>query len=395
MDNYNHIKELFPKYLNNSLSREEYERLLQYFEKAEDNAELHQLVLDAMSDIDNAEYDSIRLGRAVDSVAFQLREKLQPTKTVRLKKYISYAAAIFLFGTAITAYYTFKTTQVDEVEIQLTANDVKPGHRAATLTLANGKKILLNDMSSGKIASEAGIDVSKNNDGSLVYKGSKSNGISRNNLNTLSTANGETYELQLSDGTKVWLNAGTTLQYSVNLDEPGRRTVKLVAGEAYFEVTKNKRRPFVVETSEQTVEVLGTHFNINSYANEGRTVTTLAEGSVKVAALRNDVGSPKILKPGQQAINLEGKINVIKADLQTALAWKDGYFRFNGENIESILLRVARWYDIELVFTDGIPEGSYFGKVSRSKNISQVLKALESTKLVHFKIEGRKVYVRK
>jgi hypothetical protein len=376
LENYSHIKELFEKYLNNSISRDEYGVLLQYFGKEEDHGDLHQLVTAALAGNDSV-HDSVQLGRAVDAVAFQLRQKLQPKKTVLWRKYLPYAAAFFLISAIAGAYYVISTSQRFSKEKQSVANDVKPGHSAATLTLASGKKILLNDASEGTVALESGITVSKNQKGEIIYTISGSNEASEHSLNTLATAKGETYQIVLSDGTKVWLNAGTTLQYSANLRERGMRKVKLTAGEAYFEVSKDKSHPFIVETPTQAVEVLGTHFNINSYADEGRTVTTLAEGSVKVSDLNHANQHTVILKPGEQSLYSGGSINVQEADLQTALAWKNNKIYFRDAPLQEVLRQVSRWYNIEVEY-EGEPTREVFnGGIKRTANLSAVLRILE------------------
>ncbi|MBT2621927.1 FecR family protein [Chryseobacterium sp. ISL-6] len=381
-----HIKELFTKYLNNSINREEYVVLLGYFGKEEDQGDLRQFVMEALS-VDNSEYDNVELARVVDAVASQLREKLQPRETVRLRRYLPYVAAVLLLISSVTAYYLSRTDQGYLKQKQGLANDVKPGHSAATLTLAGGRKISLNDVSAGTLAVESGITVSKNKNGELIYTISSTNGASEHSINTLSTAKGETYQIVLSDGTKVWLNAGTTLQYAANLREQGKRKVKL-AGEAYFEVFKDKSHPFVVETPTQSVEVLGTHFNINSYADEGRTVTTLAEGSVKVSALQNADQKAVILKPGEQSLYSNGDINVRAADMQTALSWKEGQIYFKDASLQEVLRQVSRWYNIEVEYK-GEPGSEVFnGGIKRTANLSAVLRILELSN-VHFSLNKK------
>ena len=164
-----------------------------------------------------------------------------------------------------------------------------------------------------------------------------------------------------------------------------------LTGEAYFEVAKNKQMPFIVHTQNQEVEVLGTHFNISSYDDEKVTKTTLLEGSVKVIAQANQ----KVIKPGEQAqINRNvAAIKVLPVSIEEAIAWKNGYFVFNDEKLESIMQRVSRWYDIDYEFQGQQGNLSFLGVVERSKNISSLLKVLESTGNVHFKIEGRKIIV--
>lgn len=384
MENYNDIKKIFTKYLDNSISKDEYDRLLQYFGKKEGSEELHQLVMEALANETN-EYDNVQLGRVVDRVAAQLRGKLQPKKTILLRKYMPYAAAALLFFMIGISYYIiFRKDNQREKEVAVI--DVKPGKSAATLTLADGKKILLNNISAGNITSDRGITVSKAKGGELIYTIKESNTNLPTDINTLSTANGETYQIMLSDGTKVWLNAATTLQYSANLRTQGKRKVKLIAGEAYFEVTKDKNHPFIVETSSQDVEVLGTHFNINSYLDEGHTVTTLEEGSVRVLPLNTiSEGNKIILKPGQQSINAKSGIEVREADLETALAWKEGEIYFRHASIQEVLRQVSRWYNIEVKYL-GTPTKELFnGGIKRNSNLSTVLRILELSD-VHFSL---------
>ncbi|AZA95616.1 FecR family protein [Chryseobacterium shandongense] len=388
MENYRNTKELFTKYLNNSISKDEYDALLDYFRKEEDDGELHQLVTDAISN-EVQEHDPIRLDKAVDIVAIRLRNKLQTRKRFRLKKYLPYAAAILLFSIAANAYYVFirHKTKIEEQHIVVSAEDIKPGRNAATLTLADGKKIFLNDVSVGAITKDQGISVSKTKSGELVYTLREANGIPANTINTLSTANGETYQIVLSDGTRVWINAATTIQYYANLGASRSRNVKLLAGEAYFEVQKDKNRPFIVETPSQKVEVLGTHFNINSYADEEKTVTTLAEGSVKVSTSGDRVRH-FILKPGQQSLNSNNNIQVKQADLQVALAWKDGKIYFKDAPIQEVLRQVSRWYNIQVEYQGAPTEEVFNGGIKRSANLSGVLRILELSN-VNFKLIKR------
>jgi ferric-dicitrate binding protein FerR (iron transport regulator) len=282
-------------------------------------------------------------------------------------------------------------------------NDIAPGKNGATITLANGKVIQLSDKKLGVVI---GDDDLKYNDGSDVRysSGTSSSGSLKSSQNssgpvgvhsltpnsmilTASTARGQTYQFTLSDGTKVWLNADSKLEFPSNFVNSKTRNVKL-SGEGYFEVAKDKAHPFIVTTDEQEVEVLGTHFNISSYAHSG-TVTSLLEGAVK---LTNKIES-RVLKPGERGIATIKGIMLVPGDVNDAVAWKNGYFRFRGEQIQTIMDQLARWYDIEVSYQGKMPQDGFNGKVSRNKNISQVLKALEAMKIVHFKVEGRRVTV--
>jgi len=269
------------------------------------------------------------------------------------------------------------------------ANDIAPGKMGATLTLANGKKISLTGASNGEIAKELGLSISKTASGQIVYHIERGQGKS-NGLNTLTTAIGETYMLILPDQSKVWLNAASSLTYHQALTANGVRRVKLT-GEGYFEVAKDKEHPFIVESGTQSVEVLGTHFNVNAYPDEKAYRTTLLEGSVKIG----DRGQSKILKPGNQASNTGGNINLSVVDTEFAIAWKNNNFVFDRLDIKEIMKMIARWYNVEVIYEEEIPAGTFWGSVSRFDNISKVLIPLEATGDVHFKIEGRKIYVRR
>ena len=271
-------------------------------------------------------------------------------------------------------------------------HDMSPGTNSAVLTLGNGKKINLNNSINGQLATQPGITIYKTNGGQITYKASgKIAAVNTPQLNNIATPNGGQWQVLLPDGSKVWLNSASSLSYPANFDNQKERIVEL-SGEGYFEVAKDKLHPFIVKTDKQSIEVLGTHFNINSYPDEPSVKTTLAEGRVKVSTTS---GTVKFLVPGQQSDLKEGTLLVSKANIEEALAWKNGYFRFNDESIQSIMRKLSRWYNIDVQYTSNISNEGLNGKVSRYKNISQVLKALEATKTVHFNVEGRRVTVLK
>ncbi|ARS40376.1 hypothetical protein CA265_12200 [Sphingobacteriaceae bacterium GW460-11-11-14-LB5] len=267
--------------------------------------------------------------------------------------------------------------------------DIGPGRNQATLTLANGKKISLTKANNGLVAAEGGIKITKTADGQLVYDFSKttSNG-SPSSFNTLSVPIGGQWQVILPDQTKVWLNAQSSITYPTKFNG-NQRKVK-ISGEAYFEVAHNKKMPFKVESRGQVVEVLGTHFNIMAYADEEIIKTTLLEGSVKIFNNRQS----QLLKPGQQAVASSNGISLSDyVDVEEAIAWKNGDFQFN-ENLETIMSKIARWYNVEVVYqVKPSSDLTFSGRISRSRNISAILKMLEYNGDVHFKIEGRRVIV--
>jgi transmembrane sensor len=286
------------------------------------------------------------------------------------------------------------------------ANDIAPGKNRATLTLADGKVINLSEVKSGVVINKSGLRYSDQSeigfspDGSRAREGlGTSRSASRNDgeavMLTASTPRGGTYQVVLPDGTKIWLNADSKISFPSQFNGE-TRTIQL-SGEAYMEVAKDKAHPFIVESEGQRVEVLGTHFNINAYVDEGTTKTTLLEGSVKVSSLRGQTEAQLnglILKPNQQAV-LQGAdhLKIIPVNIEEAVSWQKGYFRFNDEKLRSIMKKLARWYNIEIVYEGKVSDEGFTGTISRSKNISQVLSMLEKTKGIHFKIEGRRVTV--
>lgn len=312
-----------------------------------------------------------------------------PKATYKLWPRIAVAVAVatIIFGAGLF-YFTNQNLKTEQGIALL--QDVAPGKMGATLTLSNGKKILLADAQTGQLASESGIQISKSADGEIVYKAVSALVQGANELNTLQTMRKEQVQIQLPDGTQVWLNSESSLTYPATFTGKQERSVKLT-GEAYFQVAKDKSHPFKVRTSKQEVQVLGTHFNINAYADEPIVKTTLIEGSVKLSADRAVV----IIKPGEEAALTGNQFKISEADLGEALSWKNGDFVFNGERIESIMRKLARWYDVDVIYDGLVPEDEFYAEISKFRNISQVLAQLENTKGAHFKIEGRRVIVSK
>lgn len=269
-------------------------------------------------------------------------------------------------------------------------NDIPAGINSATLTLDNGKKIILSTTTSGQLASESGILITKSADGEVIYSIKNQTENAANKTNTLSTVNGQTYRLQLPDQSKVWLNAASSIKFPASFAGLKNRKVELT-GEAYFEISKDKEHPFIVKTNQQEVQVLGTHFNINTYEDKHNTSTTLLEGSVKIT---NEHKKEQLLKPGETAlVNNKDNILVSPADIKSTMAWKNGDFRFNEERIDEIMLKISRWYDIEVSYHGPISKEKFSGKISRNKNISEVLNMLSYSNAVKFIVEGRRVTV--
>jgi len=308
-------------------------------------------------------------------------------KHYRLWRHIAMAASIiFVLGIGVL-FYRYNISILNFRKQTTTYADIPPGSNAATLTIGPGKTIPLSDAQIGVVIGKDGLAY---NDGTKIeIAGQKTDGPS---LQTISTPLGGTYQVTLADGTKVWLNAASSLTYPGNLNESKQRKVRL-EGEGYFEVAKNKSHPFIVESKYQTLEVLGTHFNINSYTDETNTRTTLIEGSVRISPS----GANKIvLKPGQQGIVDTDKANVIPVNVETAIDWKNGDFIFDGEDFKAIMRKIGRWYNVEIVYATDLTEHIELGGwMSRKSKLSTVLNRIERAGKLHFKIEGRKIIVEK
>ncbi|WP_316814016.1 FecR family protein [Pedobacter heparinus] len=336
----------------------------------------------------------------------ELPVSTRPKKLTDFRWLAIAASLILVFSVGI---YVYKNTYSHEASMaKLRAHDIKPGGNKATLTLADGTQIALDDQANGEIAKQAGASISKTAHGQLIYtvKGNPSGEITHN---TISTPRGGQYQVNLPDGTKVWLNAQSSLTFPTVFT--GNRRLVRLKGEGYFEVAKlqiskgpeskdgRKKMPFMVVADKQTVFVYGTHFNVNSYADEGSTKTTLLEGSVDVSSVVERQQASKAifkiatLKPGQQAEFSNGRLKVQPADVEEAVAWKNGKFRFSNENIESLMRKVARWYDVDIEYKGKISKEGFGGQVSRSRNVSEILEVLQLTRLVHFEIEGRRIIV--
>jgi transmembrane sensor len=341
-----------------------------------------------------------------ENISTYRKATIQKGKRTIYKWSISVAATLIICGLCffyypqkIESYQVIKSVKKDssiisKIEVA-PEDDIVPGGNKAVLTLANGKKINLTDVNIGTLAEQSNVQIAKIADGQLVYNvllDQKVIDDQKNQNNTIETPRGGRYQMRLPDGTNVWLNSASRLTFPSSFSSLSKRKVEL-SGEAYFEVAKDKSRPFVVKTILQEVEVLGTHFNISSYEDESYVKTTLIEGSVKIVAKN---GSDKILKPGQQSVLTADNITVENISQgQQALAWKNDQFVFESNDIQYVMRMISRWYNVEVEYVGTIPENRFGGAISKFENISEVLKSLESTGRVKFKIEGRRILVYK
>jgi transmembrane sensor len=312
--------------------------------------------------------------------------KKQPWLGLR-RSWISIAAAAsitIVIGLSLY-FYKYPSSKATKV-LQVFSHDLPAGSNKAYLTLGNGKKILLSGSTIGTLAIEAGVKITKTADGQVVYTVADQGKQEGSEYNSIETPRGGQYELHLPDGTKVWLNASSSLKYPSSFAALKERKVELT-GEGYFEVSKDKTRPFLVSSRGQVVEVLGTHFDVSAYQDEATVKTTLLEGSVKL-------NKQVMLKPGEQSVLADGKFKVTEVNVNDAIDWKNGEFAFVNEPLSDIMKKVARWYDVEIVYTHAVAiMPTFTGSVSRSENISSVLSMLEETSTVRFSIEGKQIKV--
>lgn len=390
------ISYLHQRYLNKSLSPSELEEFRELLRSANYEARFSQLLELGWNDVKDENLLVIPTAinnRVYENVIAGPEHRHQ--KTYKLWKQIAMVAAVVSAIAFGIWFFSAPDLRPNEETLGNYANDIGPGKQGATLTLANGKTIRLSDAVNGQLAREAGIAISKSADGQLIYELKDKGQAAENETNTLSTARGETYQLHLPDGSRVWLNAASSLTYTAGLLKDGKRKVML-SGEAYFEIAKDKQHPFIVETDKQAAEVLGTHFNINSYKDDQTVKTTLLEGSLHVTSLNAGKFGGKILKPGETSVLEHGSnISVVQADIKETMAWKNGFFRFTAQPIDKVMQQIGRWYDIEVVYAGKMPEEEFSGAIARNKNISEVLNMLSYAKAVKFKVEGRRVTVMK
>lgn len=390
------ISPLYQKYLDNECNPQELQMLLHHFEQVEIQPELSLMIHKELENTDSV-YENLP---QVDAVLQKLDAFIEHNITLSKSKRLSFfssgnfrywsAAALFLI-LSIALYYGGNQLNIFSNSASEYRNDIAPGKNKALLTLADGKKIELTEALHGTVATQSGVLVSKTADGQLRYQVSdtKTNGA-KAAYNTISTPKGGKYEVALSDGTIVFLNAASSLSFPTSFGNKGDRNVVL-KGEAYFEVAHRPDQPFYVQSGGQLIKVLGTHFNVNAYTDEQSVKTTLLQGSVAVIYPN---GNHVLLKPGQQSYVANGKLLVSEVNAESAIDWKAGEMNVKDEDFQTTMRKIARWYDVDVVFAEDAPADLKLGGlISREKSIVTVLKVMELTGEVHFKVEGRRVTV--
>lgn len=320
------------------------------------------------------------------------RYRTEPGKVRRLpffRRWQAIAAAVLILVAGATVWFSVSNKKSDQSPAN-TVTSISPGTDKATLTLADGSVVTLD--SGGQQVLKQGKTLVYQQGGQLKY--SQTTNSNETSYNLLATPRGGQFRLVLPDGSKVWLNAASSIRYPVSFNDKERQVT--ITGEAYFEVAPQAGLPFIVAftpsgtSGKGSVEVLGTSFNINAYENEGTVRTTLVTGAVRVSV---PTGASPVLKPGQQARLEDGTFQVVTADNDEVLAWKNERFNFNGVSFAEAMRQLERWYDIEVVFEKGIPVTQFFGSLSRKTPLSGVLKALERSG-VRCSLEGNKLIIK-
>lgn len=387
MEHSQRIQYLFSRYQLGQCTLRERIELMTFIRDHDNEPGIMAFIADQLQRVENGDLPE---GASPGSMTFNsILEQIKKEETIhripRIRSW-GWAAASIILLLGIGAYI-WSSRPPRQAPVIAKARDIAPGKTGAVLTLANGSEVVLDSLANGVIARQNGVQVLLQN-GQLAYDHS---GETTGTIvyNTMRTPNGRQFQLMLPDGSRVWLNAASSIRYPT-MFSTNERTVE-ISGEAYFEVVKNEKKPFRVKINETAeVEVLGTSFNISSYKNEYTIKTTLIEGSVRISAYKK----LQVLKPGQQAIVTSSQqLNVVdRADIGKALAWKNGLFDFDGMRLREVMKQLERWYDIEVIYERGAPDVGFYGEIDRNISLASILEVLERSD-IHFRIEGRKLIV--
>lgn len=395
------FRELFSRYLAGDTNDAETQQVLEQIAAGTDDQELNAWIAAYWEQLEKAdsrytpETGRPILNRILDAPESTITRTVPPVNKIPdstltsslprirfLRKWPLVAASIALvLGIGAYLWMSSKKTSGPATA----AVDIQPGKEGAILTLADGSTVLLDTIQNGVISLQGGATAKVVN-GTLFYEGSGNEVV----YNIMSIPKGRQFHITLPDGTQVWLNSASSIRYPTAFIGDERRVE--ITGEAYFEVARNKKKPFRVSVNNKAeLEVLGTHFNVNAYDDEQNIAATLLEGSVAVASSDHSV----VLKPGQQAQvtkDMKNDINVANADVDKVMAWKNGLFNFEDASLEQVMRQLSRWYDIEVIYEKGIPEIYFVGEMGRNMPLIDVLASLETTG-VRFRLEGRKLIV--
>jgi ferric-dicitrate binding protein FerR (iron transport regulator) len=395
------VKELFDRFFSGDCSDDERRNFLALVNDTQYEQVLKDLLEEKFSssqgEISLADENADQVLKAIVSATNQA-PPAERRNYFRLPGWVRYAAAILIVLGAATYLWLRQPKEAPDA-IAKTENStpvktaIVPGGNKALLTLSDGRTIVLDSAGNGQLTRQGNVRIVKLSNGELKYEviadaGSGQNAKDVIAYNTMSTPRGGQYQLVLPDGSKVWLNAESSISYPVKF--AGQTRDVSITGEAYFEVAKNPSKPFTVKVNDMTVEVLGTHFNVMGYGDEASINTTLLEGSLKISGGSNS----GLLKPGQQSVynKTSQAIGISKADTEKALAWKNGNFIFKSDDIKTIMRQLSRWYDVTVSYEGAMPAKLYSGIISKYVDATEVLNILELAG-IKFKIEGKNITV--
>jgi hypothetical protein len=408
--NREHFERLLDRYILETATPQETRELFALLEQNDFQELLRAHIIHHLDHWQGAENSNDYTDRNDSALAIRLKSRLltrineeenhtdnRPAHRIHFLKtaWFRYAAAILLIITGVAIYYNSLNSsashnnKVVHTVPPAAPNDILPGTNRAVLTLSNGQKVEL-DSATSETITDGTLSI-KNIDGQLVYASGDAPGTalpgatgegptagSATALNTMTTPKGGQYQLTLADGTKVWLNAASSITYPTAFKDKTREVS--ITGEAYFEVAKNATQPFIVKTREDDIRVLGTQFNVNAYENENATKTSLIEGSIKI--------NGKTLKPGQAFTNG----TIVRTNIDQDIAWKNGSFDFNGLSLEVVMRQLSRWYDVDVSYEKNVPDIRLWGSMGRDLTLSQVLEVMKATG-VRYRIEGRRLVI--
>ena len=396
---------LIEKFAEDKCSKEELEQLLKFVEENHESAELTEALRSHwIASKQPAKASGINWEEKLYAILDEAKSEtpvislLKNPRRLWLKKWAVAASILVLFATG--AYFLFLNTKSQSPLLskngQKPTGDIQsvtPGGNKAVLTLADGSVINLDSAKNGTLTQQGNIKIIKGEDGQLLYYVDQE-GATMKGYNTISTPRGGKYQIVLADGSKVWLNAASSLKFPASFTGKAREVT--LTGEGYFEVAKNASMPFHVKVNNMMVEVLGTHFNVNAYEDESSVATTLLEGSVKI---KKDVSAKSssqslVLIPGDQAeLAKDGELKINhNANVQEVIAWKNDNFEFNNTPVTDIMRQVSRWYDVEIDYRGAVPIHQLTGKISRNVDLNQLIDMLKYTG-INMKIENKKIII--
>ena len=388
-DKQTRLQYLYVQFINDKATAEEVHEFWDLMMRADKNDPVKRSVFELYGDNIPQEIEKLDWNGSLNKILGR------PERTPVKKMYKWLAAASVLVLTGIFGYFYPREKEMRQQPAQAvmvvnkTPDVAAPASNRATISLANGQTIFLDSTANGLLATQNNVQLKKTADGEISYSNGNA-AADKMIYNTLANPRGSrVINITLSDGTRLWLNSGSSVIFPVTFGSKERKVN--VTGEAYFEVAHDPSKKFIVTANNLTTEVLGTHFNVHAFNDEAEIKVTLAEGSVKVSSGTKSF----VIKPGEQAVEkAEGGLSMKRdINVEEVIAWKNEMFTFNDTNIKAIMKEVARWYDVDIQYKGDFSDLNFGGNMSRQKNVSELLKRLEATKTVRFEMSGKTITV--